>query len=113
MKIEDLTPDQAEQFQACKTYEELMAHASEIGLEIEDDRAEMLRLSFEDPDAFAERMEQVIEADEDADLTEEGLKAIAGGAGDQSAYWPAICALCDPAAVRANVIKIYNKYNTW
>ena len=62
MKIEDLTPEQVEEFRACKTYEELMAHASEVGLELEDDRAEMLRLSFEDPDAFAERMEQVIEA---------------------------------------------------
>ena len=94
MRIEDLTKEQVEQFRACETYEEFMALASEIGLEFDEAQAKALRLIFED-----------------ADITEDELKAVAGGA-DQSAYAVLIDDLVSPQRWRTEAMK-YSNYFNW
>lgn len=109
MKTKDLTPEQAERFQACETYEDFMSLAGEVGLELDENEDEALRLLFKDPEAFAARMAQTSAEDEDADFTEDELKAVAGGA-DQRAWVPAIVDLCSPERARKIAMQYTDLY---
>ena len=116
MRIEDITEEQAAQFQACKTYEEFMAYASEVGLELDEAQAEDLRLALEDPEALKARLGQAFEPEDDADISEEESKAIVGGVvtEEERAWWVHIGALISPSAVTWKVWKIHEKYmNVW
>ena len=114
MKIEDLTQEQVDQFRACSTYEELMKLADDVGLELDESQTAALRLSFEDPDAFAARVREAAAEDEKEAMSEDELKAVAGGVkGDAEynrAYWAAIVPLCSSARVRGEFAGYAKKY---
>ena len=109
MRIEDLTPEQVDQLKACKTYEECMAFASEAGLEFDESEHNALRMFYDDPEAFAARVEQAYAEVEDADITEDELKALAGGKNDKG-FWPIIVDLASGGAVTKQIMDNYRKF---
>ena len=110
MNIEDLTKEQIEQFRTYESYDEFKAYADEIGIELDESNAEVLRMAFNDTESLAAHGEMADVEGDEVDITMEELKVVAGGDASEDGLWVPILNTIHPAYTRNIIMETARKY---